>query len=130
MQAFDSTSIESHVLLLLVFILTYPLICIIYQLLNLAFIEYEEFCRSQGVLSIHLALQPWWITPSALDMQNSSYPPKAEFNNCFFLLFIQNIYHKWVSPFCSLFFCSPKITQPCAQVFSVNSSITCSRLHI
>ena len=32
-------------------------------------------------------------------------------------------------PFLSLFFCSPKITQPRPQIFSVNGSITCSRLH-
>ena len=33
-------------------------------------------------------------------------------------------------PFHSLFFCSSKITQPCLQVFSINSSIICSRLHL
>ena len=35
----------------------------------------------------------------------------------------------YVSPFRSLFFRSPKITQPFPQVFSVNGSIICSRLH-
>ena len=58
------------------------------------------------------------------DLQNSSYPTKAEFNNCFiihskyFLLLI-----KGVSPLRSLFFRSPNTTQPCPQVFSVNGSI-------
>ena len=49
------------------------------------------------------------------------------------LLFIQTTVHfpvlKGVSPFCSLFFCSPKITQSRPQVFSVNGSIICNRLH-
>ena len=36
---------------------------------------------------------------------------------------------KGVSPLRSLFFRSPNITQPCPQVFSVNGSIICSRLH-
>ena len=61
-------------------------------------------------------------------LQNSSYPPKAEFNNCFihskYLLVL-----KGVSPFHSLFFHSPTITQPCPQVFAVNGSIICSGLH-
>ena len=58
------------------------------------------------------------------DLQNSSYPSKASFNNC--IIFIQI---KGVSPFRSLFFRSPKLTQPCPQVFSVNGSIICSGLH-
>ena len=63
------------------------------------------------------------------DLQNSSYPTKTEFNTCFiihskyFLLLIG------ASPSRSLFFPSPNITQPCPQVFSVNGSIICSRLH-
>ena len=36
---------------------------------------------------------------------------------------------KGVSPFRSLFFCSPNITQSRPQVFSVNGSIICSGLH-
>ena len=62
------------------------------------------------------------------DLQNSSYPTKAEFNNCF-------IIHSNISPFLkefrhfALFFCSPNITQPNPKVFSVNGSIICSRLH-
>ena len=92
------------------------------------------------------------------DLQNSSYPTKAGFNNCFkvntrvqfvhtrfqafsdlvalvcvkiiVLLFIRNI-----SPFLkefhqfALFFPSPKITQPCLQGFSVNGSIICDGLY-
>ena len=53
------------------------------------------------------------------DLQNSSYPTKVEFNNCFI---IQSKYFpvlKGVSSFRSLFFRSPKITQPRPQVFSV-----------
>ena len=58
------------------------------------------------------------------DLQNSSYPTRP--NSIIALLFIQNIS---VSPFRSLFFHSPKITQPRPQAFSVNSSIICSELH-
>ena len=63
------------------------------------------------------------------DLQNSSYPTKAEFNNCF------NIHSKYfpvlkgVSPFRSLFFRSLKITSYRPQVFSVNDSIIFSGLH-
>ena len=39
-------------------------------LLNSVFIGYEEFCRLRRVLS------------TFLDLQNSSYPMKAEFSNC------------------------------------------------
>ena len=63
------------------------------------------------------------------DMQNFSYPTKAEFDNCFI---IHSKYYpvlKGVSPFRSLFFCSPKITPSRSQVFSVNSAIICSGLH-
>ena len=53
---------------------------------NLTFIEwgwvgYEEFCKLRRVLSTE-------VTYTLLDLQNSSYPTKAEFNNC--LLFLQN----------------------------------------
>ena len=44
------------------------------------------------------------------DLQNSSYPTKAEFNNCFI---IQSKYFpilKGVSPLRSLFYCALKIT--------------------
>ena len=63
-------------------------------------------------------------------LQNSSYPTKAEFNNCFILHSKYLLVFKGVSPFHSLFFRSPNITQPCPQVFSVNSSIICSGLHL
>ena len=63
------------------------------------------------------------------DLQNSSYPTKAEFNNCFIVHSKYLLVLKGVSPFCSLFFRSPNITQPCPQVFAVNSSIICSGLH-
>ena len=54
------------------------------------------------------------------DLQNSSYPTKAEFNNCFIIHSKYFPVLKGVSPFRSLFFCSPKITQSRPQVFSVN----------
>ena len=62
-------------------------------------------------------------------LQNSSYPMNAEFNNCFIIYLKYFPVLKGVSPFRSLFFCSPKITQPHPQVFSVNGSIICSGLH-
>ena len=63
------------------------------------------------------------------DLQNSSYPTKAEFNNFFIIHLKYFPVLKRVFPFCSLFFFSPKITQPCPQVFSVNGAITSSWLH-
>ena len=63
------------------------------------------------------------------DLQNSSYPTKAEFNNCFIIHSKYFLLLKGVSPFRSLFFRSPNVTQPCPQVFSVNGSIICSGLH-
>ena len=63
------------------------------------------------------------------DLQNSSYPTKAEFNNCFIIHSKYFLVLKGVSPFRSLFFRSPNITPPCPQVFSVNGSNICSRLH-
>ena len=62
-------------------------------------------------------------------LQNSSYPTKAEFNNCFNIHSKYILLLKGVSPLRSLFFRSPNITQPCPQVFSVNGSIICSGLH-
>ena len=53
------------------------------------------------------------------DLQNSSYPTKAEFNNCFIIHSKYFLILKGVSPLRSLFFRSPNITQPCPQVFSV-----------
>ena len=63
------------------------------------------------------------------DLQNSSYPTKAEFNNCFIIHSKYFLHLKGVSPLRSLFFPSPNITQPCSQVFSVNGSIICGGLH-
>ena len=62
-------------------------------------------------------------------LQNSSYPTQAEFNNCFIIHSKYFLLLKGVSPLRPLFFRSPNITQPCLQVFSVNGSIICSRLH-
>ena len=63
------------------------------------------------------------------DLQNSSCPTKAEFNNCFIIHSKYFPVLEGVSPFCSLFFPLTKITQRCPQVFSVNGSIICSGLH-
>ena len=63
------------------------------------------------------------------DLQNSSYPTKAEFNNCFIIHSKYFLLLKGVSPLRSLFFRSTNITQPCPQVFLVNGSIICSGLH-
>ena len=59
------------------------------------------------------------------DLQNSSYPTKAEFSNCFIIHSKHFLFLKGASPFRSLFFRSPKTTQTCPQVFSVNGSIIC-----
>ena len=63
------------------------------------------------------------------DLQNSSYPTKAEFDNCFIIHSKYFLLLKGVSPLRSLFCRSPNITKPCPQVFSVNGSIMCSGLH-
>ena len=63
------------------------------------------------------------------DLQNSSYPTKAEVNNCFIIHSKYFPVLKGVSPFYSLFFRSPNITQPCPKIFWVNGSIICSGLH-
>ena len=54
---------------------------------------------------------------------------KAEFNNCFIIHSKYFLLLKEVSPLRSLFFRSPNKTQLWPQVFSVNGSIICSRLH-
>ena len=69
------------------------------------------------------------IKEALRDLQNSLYPTKAKFNNCFIIHSKYFLLLKGVSPLRSLFFCSPNITQPCPQVFSVNGSIICSGLH-
>ena len=63
------------------------------------------------------------------DLQNSSYPVKAEFNNCFISHSKYLPVLKAVSPFRCLLFRSPIITPPFPQVFSVNGSIICSGPH-
>ena len=52
------------------------------------------------------------------DLQNSSYPTKAEFNNCFLIHSRYFLLVKRVSPLRSF-----------PQVFSVSGSIICSGLH-
>ena len=57
------------------------------------------------------------VDNTLLDLQNSSYPTKAEFNNC---VIIHSKYFpvlEGVSPFGSLFFRSTNITQSCPRVF-------------
>ena len=61
------------------------------------------------------------------DLQNFSYPTKAEFNNCFIIHLKYFPVLKGVSPFHSSI--SLKITYYSPQVFSVNGSIICSGLH-
>ena len=63
------------------------------------------------------------------DLQNSSYPTKVEFNNCFIIHSKYFLILKGVSPLRSLFFRSPIVTQPCPQVFSVNGSTISRALH-
>ena len=63
------------------------------------------------------------------DLQNSSYPTKAKFNNCFIIHSKYFFLLKGVSPLRSLFFCSPKITQSRPHIFLVNSSIICGGLY-
>ena len=53
------------------------------------------------------------------NLQNSSYPMKAKFNNCFIIHSKYFPVLKGVSPVRSLFFCSPKLTQSRPQLFSV-----------
>ena len=62
------------------------------------------------------------------DLQNPSYPTKAEFNNCFIIHSKYFLLLKGVTPLRSLFFRSPNITQPCPQIFSFNGSIICGGL--
>ena len=60
---------------------------------------------------IHRGRRPRWIT-------------RSEICRIITLLFIQNIFSLR-----SLFFCSPNITQPCPQVFSVNGSVIFGGFH-
>ena len=52
----------------------------IQQLLNSTFGWYEEFCRSRNS-----ADQKCKMDNTLWDLQNSSYPMKAEFSNCFII---------------------------------------------
>ena len=61
-----------------------------------AWVRHKEFCKSGRVCN----------TPR--DLQNSSCPTKAEFNNCFIIHSKYPPILKGVSPFRSLFFCSIK----------------------
>ena len=63
------------------------------------------------------------------DLQNFSYPTKAEFNNSFIIHSKYFLLLEGVSPLRSLFLRSPNITERCPQVFSVNGSIFCGGLH-
>ena len=78
---------------------------------------------------IHRGRRPRWITPSEIcRILHIIRKP----NSIIALLFIQNVspfLTEGVSPFRTLFFHLPNITQPCPQVVSVNSSIICSGLH-
>ena len=87
-------------------------------------VGYEEFCGSRRVLSTKAE-----VDNTLWDLQNSSYPTKAKFNNCFIIHSKYFLLLRGVLPLCSLFFRSPNITQPCPQVFLVNGSIKCSGLH-
>ena len=71
--------------------------------------------------------RPKWITPSkicrVLHILRKLNSIIIIIHSKYFLVL------KGVSLFHSLFFCSLNITQPCPQVFSVNSSIICSGPH-
>ena len=71
--------------------------------------------------------RPRWITPSKICRTLHILWKQ---NSIIALLFIQNIY-SFLKEFCHyalFFFRTPNVTQPCAQVFSVNGSIICSGL--
>ena len=74
----------------------------------------------------------WWILQikdgviiynTLRDLQNSSYPTKAEFNNCFI------IYSEYFQTLKGKKWALCLITRPRPQVFSVNGSIICNELH-
>ena len=72
-----------------------------------------------------LTLRPLWISPSlTCTILHILRRP----NSIIALLLIQNTF-PFLKEFHSWFFCSPTITQSYPQVFSVNGSIICSRLH-
>ena len=78
---------------------------------------------------IHRGRRPRWITPSEICRILHILRKPNSINYCFVIHSKYFPILKGVSPFCSLFFCSPKITQSRLQVFSVNGSIICSGLH-
>ena len=101
--------------------------CLLYlAIIEWGWVGYEELCRSRRVLSTEAKKAE--VNNTLQDLQNSSYPMKAEFNNCFIIHSKYFLVLKGVSPFRSLFLRSPNLTQPCRQVFSVNGSIICSGL--
>ena len=89
--------------------------------------------RIWGILQIkegviHRGRRLRWITPSEI----CRIPHILQKPNSIICFIIHSKYFpvlKRVSPFRSLFFCLPKITQSHLQVFSVDSSIICNRLH-
>ena len=99
----------------------------------LALVGYEMIIANRRYTPCWLSTISHPTRPSAQvdntlrDLQNSSYPTKAEFNNCF-------IIHSKYSPFLKEFrhfalcFLLTK-TQPRLQIFSVNGPIPCSGLH-
>ena len=98
-----------------------PQVSMVYfAIIEWGWVGYEEFCRSRRKAEVDNTLR---------DLQNSSYPAKAEFNNCFIFHSKYFLLLKGVSPLRSLFFRSPNITQPCPQVFAVNGSIICGGLY-
>ena len=85
-------------------------------------------CAGLGCYPLRLK----WITPRVvcrilhiLHILSYYLYPKAKFDNCFIIHSQYFPVLKGVLPFLSLFFYSPKITQPHPQVFLVNGSITC-----
>ena len=53
-----------------------------YQFLKSAFVGYGEFCTSRRVLSTEAESL---LDNTPRDLQYSSYPTKADFNNCFII---------------------------------------------
>ena len=86
----------------------------IWQLLNEAEQDMTENSADQG--GYYPQRPKAEVNNILLDLQNSSYPAKAEFNNCFIIHSKYFLLLKGVSPFRCLFFRSPNVTQPCPQV--------------
>ena len=99
---------------------------------NKAIIEFG-FRRIWRILQIKEGVDPHRpkgeVDSTLRDLQNSAYPTKAQFNICFIIHSKYLLVLKGVSPFRSLFFRSPNITQPCPQVFAIKGSMICSGLH-